>query len=61
MNDMTTFRDRLDHYEISISSWIERHGYGLLRFAMGTIFIWFAMLKPLGLSPAEALVAQATR
>jgi CRP-like cAMP-binding protein len=39
---------------------MERHGYRLLRIAMGIIFIWFGALKPLGLSPAEALVAKAT-
>jgi uncharacterized membrane protein YkgB len=51
---------RLDTYEIAISAWMERHGYRLLRIAMGIIFIWFGMLKPFGLSPAEALVAKAT-
>ena len=55
-----TFRDWLDRHEIAISSWMERHGYRLLRIAMGIVFIWFALLKPLGLSPAEALVAKAT-
>jgi uncharacterized membrane protein YkgB len=37
-----------------------RHGYDLLRIAMGIIFIWFGALKPLGLSPAEVFVAKAT-
>ena len=46
--------------EIAISSWMERHGYRLLRIAMGIVFIWFGLLKPFGLSPAEALVAKAT-
>src|ERR1051325_4435065 len=54
------FRDVLDSYEIVVSSWMERHGYRLLRIAMGIIFIWFGALKPFGLSPAEALVARAT-
>jgi uncharacterized membrane protein YkgB len=53
-------RDRLDGYEITISSWMERNGYRLMRVAMGVVFIWFAALKPLGMSPAEALVAKAT-
>src|ERR1043165_238362 len=53
-------RSSFDHYEMVISSWMERHGYLLLRIAMGIIFIWFGALKPLGLSPAEALVAKAT-
>jgi uncharacterized membrane protein YkgB len=50
----------LDSYEIVVASWMERHGHRLLRIAMGIIFIWFGALKPLGLSPAEALVAKAT-
>lgn len=54
------YRDLLDSHEIAISSWMERHGYRLLRIAMGIIFIWFGALKPFGLSPAEALVARAT-
>jgi CRP-like cAMP-binding protein/uncharacterized membrane protein YphA (DoxX/SURF4 family) len=54
------FRDWLDEYELVMSSWMERHGYRLLRIAMGIIYIWFGALKPLGLSPAEALVAKAT-
>ena len=39
---------------------MERHGYRLLRIAMGIVFIWFGALKPFGLSPAEAFVAKAT-
>jgi len=60
MHVFATYRDWLDRYEIAISSWMERNGYRLLRIAMGIVFIWFALLKPLGLSPAEALVAKAT-
>jgi uncharacterized membrane protein YkgB len=60
---MFSFRahfDRLDHYEVRIAAWMERHGYRLLAIAMGIVMIWFGVLKPLGLSPAEALVAKAT-
>src|ERR1051325_11337653 len=53
-------RNSLDHYEMIMWPWMERHGYRLLRIAMGIIFIWFGALKPFGLSPAEALVAKAT-
>lgn len=60
MYGLTKVRGWLDSYEIVVSAWMERHGYRLLRFAMGIIFIWFGALKPLGLSPAEALVAKAT-
>ncbi|HEX3764184.1 MAG TPA: hypothetical protein VHW23_36070 [Kofleriaceae bacterium] len=53
-------REGLDRHELVVASWMERNGYRLLRIAMGIIFIWFGALKPLGLSPAEALVAKAT-
>lgn len=39
---------------------MQRNGYLLLRIAMAIVFIWFGAVKPLGLSPAEALVARAT-
>lgn len=60
MQGWVRFRSWLDSQEIAISSWMERHGFRLLRIAMGIIFIWFGALKPFGLSPAEALVARAT-
>jgi len=60
MDAVGKLRDRFDSYEIIVSSWMERHGYRFLRIAMGIVFIWFAVLKPLGLSPAEGLVARAT-
>jgi CRP-like cAMP-binding protein len=60
MYGLAKVRAWLDSYEIVVSSWMERHGYRLLRIAMGIIFIWFGALKPFGLSPAEALVAKAT-
>lgn len=53
-------RDLVSRHEVIISSWMERNGRGLLRIALGIIFVWFGLLKPLGLSPAEALVLKAT-
>ncbi len=52
--------DLYDLIEMRLASWMEAHGYTLLRIAMGVIFIWFGALKPLGLSPAAELVAQTT-
>jgi len=60
MDAIARLRAWFDGYEIVISSWMERQGYRLMRVAMGIVFIWFAVLKPLGMSPAEALVARAT-
>jgi len=34
-------REWLDSHEIVVSSWTKRHGYRLLRIAMGIIFLWF--------------------
>jgi uncharacterized membrane protein YphA (DoxX/SURF4 family) len=53
-------RDWFDNHQMIVSSRMERHGYYLLRMAMAAIFIWFGILKPLGMSPAEAFVAKAT-
>lgn len=53
-------RPWLERHEFLVSAWMDRNGYRLLRIAMGIVFIWFGALKPLGLSPAEALVAKAT-
>ena len=45
--------DRLDRW---VSTRMARWGTGALRGALGVVFIWFGLLKPLGLSPAEPLV-----
>lgn len=45
--------DRIDY---SIVSLMDRWGVTALRICLGIIFIWFGILKPLGLSPAEPLV-----
>lgn len=52
--------DRFDRAEMRVAAWMEKHGFTLLRIAMGVVFIWFGALKPLGLSPAEELVAKTT-
>ena len=40
----------------SIVDFLHRHGHAALRYSLAVIFIWFGLLKPLGLSPAEPLV-----
>ncbi len=35
---------------------MRRHGVLLVRVALAVIFIWFGLLKPLGISPAEDLI-----
>lgn len=45
--------DTIDKY---ISGWMERYGFFLLRISIAIVFIWFGILKPLGMSPADELV-----
>jgi len=49
-----------DAVEMRAIGWMERHGLFLLRMALSVIFIWFGMLKPFHLSPAEKLVGDVT-
>ena len=49
--DFVTNLDRL------IASWMGYYGHRLLRYSLAIIFIWFGLLKPLGMSPAAGLVA----
>ena len=45
-----------DQMDTAISSAMQRWGSFALRLSLGIIFIWFGVLKPLGLSPAAPLV-----
>ncbi len=45
-----------DQIDRGIAGWMERYGFFFLRFSLGAVFIWFGILKPLGLSPAMELV-----
>ena len=45
-----------DDMDRSISTFMRRWGTLALRVSLGIIFMWFGVLKPLGLSPAEPLV-----
>ncbi len=49
---MFTAFDQIDR---SIAGWMRRYGHFLLRMSLGIIFIWFGILKPLGISPAAEL------
>ena len=51
----------LDDMDRSISTFMRRWGIFALRISLGIIFIWFGVLKPLGLSPAEPLVIATVR
>ncbi len=45
-----------DELDLLIVSYMERWGVLAVRISFGIIFIWFGILKPLGISSAEPLV-----
>ena len=46
----------LNDLDILIISFMSRWGTTLLRYSLGICYIWFGILKPFGLSPAQELV-----
>ena len=57
---MTDPRD-FDQLDRSISAFMQRWGVPCVRISFGIIFIWFGVLKPLGVSSAEPLVLATVR
>jgi len=45
-----------DIFDRRIASLMDYYGHRLLRISLAVIFIWFGLLKPLGMSPAAKLV-----
>jgi uncharacterized membrane protein YkgB len=54
MTDPT--RERFQEVDAQISASMRRWALPALRVSLAVIFVWFGVLKPLGLSPAEELV-----
>lgn len=48
----------IDRLDTRIARFMAAAGPPLLRWGLGIVFIWFGLLKPLGVSPAADLVAQ---
>lgn len=48
----------ITHIDRQIAGWMERHAITALRYSLAVVFIWFGVLKPLGTSPANDLVAR---
>lgn len=44
--------------DLRIAGFMASHGARALRYSLAVIFIWFGVLKPFGVSPAEGLVLQ---
>ncbi|MCH8293848.1 DoxX family protein [Candidatus Poribacteria bacterium] len=51
-----SLHDAFDRIDVSITNWMDKYGQLLLRYSLATVFIWFGILKPLGISPANELV-----
>jgi uncharacterized membrane protein YkgB len=49
-------KGKLNKIDRRIAGWMEKYGYFILRISIAIVFIWFGILKPLGVSPAEDLV-----
>jgi uncharacterized membrane protein YkgB len=52
---------KFDQIDRAISNFMRRWGIRALRISLGIIFIWFGVLKPLGISAAEPLVIATVR
>lgn len=53
---MTSLRNRYDQIDTTLAEWMARNGIRLLRYSLGTVFLWFGALKFFpGLSPAQSL------
>lgn len=46
----------LDRFDRSVSGFMARWGVPALRISLAVVFIWFGILKPLGISAAEPLL-----
>jgi uncharacterized membrane protein YkgB len=53
---MKEIKKKLNEIDIKITSWMRKEGVFFLRLSLGIVFIWFGILKPFGLSPAQTLV-----
>jgi uncharacterized membrane protein YkgB len=58
MMDTIFKKGKLNDIDRRIAGWMEKYGYLVLRISIAIVFIWFGILKPLGVSPAENLVRE---
>lgn len=49
---------KLDHFDKEVTDWLKHWGYYFLKYSLALIFIWFGILKPLGLSSANDIVTK---
>lgn len=55
---LSNVKEIFEKIDIKISSTMDKYGIFVLRLSLGIVFIWFGILKPLGLSSAEELANQ---
>lgn len=48
----------LDRLDVQIATWMAKYGHSALRVSLAVVFVWFGLLKPLGVSPANDLVTR---
>lgn len=53
---MTHLAGRLDRFDAAVAGFLRGYGVRAMRWSLAVIFVLFGILKPLGISPAEALV-----
>lgn len=56
MTELTRKLKRVDRIDALITSFMRRVGPILLTYSIAIVFIWFGLLKVLGISPAQELV-----
>ena len=50
-----SLRKRVENVDRRVAGWMNRYGRLFLRISLALVFIWFGVLKPLGLSAADDL------
>jgi len=53
-----TLSARFERFDRTIASTLARYGLPALRWSLAVVFVWFGLLKPLGVSPANDLVTR---
>ncbi len=56
LEDRLINRLGLEPLDRRIAGWMQRNGLFVLRIGLAVVFIWYGILKPLGMSPAAELV-----
>jgi uncharacterized membrane protein YkgB len=57
-NRMYSVRSLWDRLDQTMIRFMTKYGVRLLRFSLSLVFVWFGLLKVLGRSPVEALIAR---